>query len=184
MPVKSLFKWRGWLVLPPVILAFFCFRWELGNDTVAWAIGGPVFLAAVGLRVWAQCHLHYRLHVHKMMTAEGPYRYTRNPIYIANTAMIASLVLMMECAWLVLPAVVWCALVYSAVVRYEEKRLGVNFGEAYRRFTKAVPRWFGVGRAPAQRCVDAFKFAGAAWRAEAHCFLFLLLPAAKELLGG
>jgi len=114
VPVKTLFKSRGWLVLPPVFAAFFCFRWETGHDTVIWAIGGPVFLAAVGLRVWAQCHLHYRLHVHKVMTTEGPYRYTRNPIYVANTAIVASLVLLMECAWLVLPAVVWCAVAYSA----------------------------------------------------------------------
>jgi protein-S-isoprenylcysteine O-methyltransferase Ste14 len=195
MPVKSVFKWRGWLAAAPVIVAFWCFRWEFDNDTVAWAVGGAVFLAAVALRVSAQCHLGYRLRVHKILTVTGPYRYSRNPIYIANIAMIAAMVWLMELPWLVAPTVIWCAMVYSAVVRYEEKRLLANFGEAYRRYTESVPRWFGWhGMQSVPRWfgwhgmqgddgVRVRRYLAAACRSEVHCLLFLLLPAVKELLG-
>ena len=182
MPVKSLFKWRGWLASLPVVIAFLCLRGEFEHDTVTWAIGGPVFLAAVAVRIWAQCHLGYRLRAHKVLTVTGPYRHSRNPIYIASTAMIAALVWLIELPWLVAPTVIWCALVYWAVVRYEEKRLLANFGECYRRYTQRVPRWFGWRGAPADDGVWTRRYLGAAFRAEAHCLLFLLLPAVKELL--
>lgn len=183
MPVKAVFKWRGWLAAAPVIAAFACFRWEFDDDTVVWAVGGSVFLAAVALRIWAQCHLGYRLGVHKTLTRAGPYRHTRNPIYLANIAMIAALVWLMELPWLVVPTAIWCALVYSAVVRYEEKRLRAKFGEAYRRYTGSVPRWFGWHGVPGDDGVRVRRYLAAACRSEVHCLLFLLLPAAKELLG-
>jgi protein-S-isoprenylcysteine O-methyltransferase Ste14 len=182
MPVKSLFKWRGWLASLPVVIAFLCLRGEFEHDTVTWAIGGPVFLAAVAVRIWAQCHLGYRLKTHKILTVTGPYHYSRNPIYLANTAMIAALVWLVELPWLVAPTVIWCALVYWAVVRYEEKRLLANFGERYRRYTQRVPRWFGWRRAPADDSVRTRRYLGAAFCAEAHCLLFLFLPVVKELL--
>ncbi len=141
-----------------------------------------MFLAAMTLRVWAQCHLGYRLRVHKTLTVAGPYRHSRNPIYVANVAMIATLVWLMELPWLVVPTVVWCALVYSAVVRYEENRLLVNFGEAYRRYTESVPRWFGWHGAASDDGIRVRRYLAAACRAEVHCLLFLLLPAVKELL--
>ncbi|HET6441505.1 MAG TPA: isoprenylcysteine carboxylmethyltransferase family protein [Phycisphaerae bacterium] len=182
MPVKSVFKWRGWLVSLPVVIAFLCSRGEFEHDTVTWAIGGPVFLAAVALRIWAQCHLGYRLRVHKVLTETGPYHYSRNPIYIANITMIGALVGLMELPWLVAPAVVWCFLVYSAVVRYEEHRLLVNFGDAYRQFTRMIPRWFGWRGALADDGVRTRRYLGAAFCAEVHCLLFLLLPALKEMV--
>lgn len=182
MPVKSIFKLRGWFVLPPVVVAFFCYRGEIENDTVTWAVGGPMFLAAVALRVWAQCHLGYRLRVHKILTVTGPYRHTRNPIYVANIAMIAALVWLSELPWLVVPTLIWCAAVYWAVVRYEEKRLLANFGEAYRRYMGLVPRWFGWRGVEADDGVRVHQYLAAACQAEAHCLLFLLLPAVKEFL--
>jgi len=182
MPVKPVFKLRGLLVLPPVLFAALCYKWEFEKDTATWAVGGTVFLAAVALRVWAQCHLHYRLRMHKLLTTAGPYRYSRNPIYVANTMLVSSMVWLMELPWLTLPTVVWCVLVYSAVIRYEEKRLRFNFGDAYARYVSVVPRWLGV-RAPSPREFPAAHLLwGPALRAEAHCGLFLLLPVVKEML--
>ena len=182
MPTKAVFKLRGWLAALPVVVAFLCSYDELENDTTTWAIGGALFLAAMAVRIWSQCHLHYRLSGHKVLTVTGPYRYSRNPIYLANTAMIAALVWLVELPWLVAPTVIWCALVYWAVVRYEEKRLLANFGERYRRYTQRVPRWFGWRRAPADDSVRTRRYLGAAFCAEAHCLLFLFLPVVKELL--
>ena len=71
---------------------------------------------------------------------------------------------------------------YSAVIRYEEKRLRLNFGDAYARYVSVVPRWFGVRALPPQDVSAARLLWGPALRAEAHCCLFLLLPVVKEML--
>ena len=184
MPIKALFKMRGWLALSPVLLAMFCYRGEVENDTIIWGIGGALFLAGMGLRVWAQCHVRYRLRVPKEVASSGPYRYTRNPIYIANTAMVAALVWLLELPWLAAMSVVWCAVVYSGVVRYEERRLLMNFGEVYRRYCARVPRWLGRGWTKGAEQGEFRRFLKPALVAEAHCLLFLLAPVMKEWLGG
>ncbi|MCX5649607.1 MAG: isoprenylcysteine carboxylmethyltransferase family protein, partial [Planctomycetota bacterium] len=173
---------RGWLAALPVVVAFLCSYDELENDTTTWAIGGALFLAAMAVRIWAQCHLHYRLSGHKVLTVTGPYRYSRNPIYLANTAMIAALVWLMEVPWLVVPTVIWCALVYSVVVRYEESRLSANFGERYRCYMQTVPQWFGWRAVEGAEGIPGRCRLGLAVGAEVHCLLFLLLPAFKEMV--
>jgi protein-S-isoprenylcysteine O-methyltransferase Ste14 len=180
MPTKAVFKLRGWLAALPVVVAFLCSYDELENDTTTWAIGGALFLAAMAVRIWAQGHLHYRLSGHKVLTVTGPYRYSRNPIYLANTAMIAALVWLMEVPWLVVPTVIWCALVYSVVVRYEESRLSANFGERYRCYMQTVPRWFAWRAVEGAEGIPGQRRLGLAVGAEVHCLLFLLLPALKE----
>ncbi|MCX5648621.1 MAG: isoprenylcysteine carboxylmethyltransferase family protein [Planctomycetota bacterium] len=182
MPTKAVFKLRGWLAALPVVVAFLCSYGELENDTTTWAIGGALFLAAMAVRIWAQCHLHYRLSGHKVLTVTGPYRYSRNPIYLANTAMIAALVWLMEVPWLMVPTVIWCALVYSVVVRYEESRLSANFGERYRCYMQTVPRWFGLRDTRAGDGAQAGRWLQGALWVEVHCLLFLILPALKELV--
>jgi len=182
MASKTFFKLRGYLVLPPLVVAMLNTRWETEEEWVVWGVGGALFLLALALRVWAQTHLCYRLPLHKPLATTGPYHYTRNPIYMANTMLVVALVWLMEDCWLAAPTVLYCALVYSAVIRYEEQRLLVNFGPAYRQYAASVPRWGwrlpgGAGR----RLAALHPLLVPALLAEVHCLLFLVLPAAKEL---
>jgi protein-S-isoprenylcysteine O-methyltransferase Ste14 len=77
----------------------------------------------------------------RRVVATGPYRWVRNPIYLA-----ALLVVLGE-AWLFLaPALLVYAAVMAVcchlfVIGYEERTLRRRFGDDYAQYTRAVPRW-------------------------------------------
>ena len=76
----------------------------------------------------------------RLVTA-GPYRFTRNPMYLGITLAYAGLALLIDTAWplLLLPAVL--ALLMVVVVRREERYLERAFGDAYRAYRDRVRRW-------------------------------------------
>ena len=56
--------------------------------------------------------------------------------------MCLGAVVLSELLWLVPITLLNCVLVYSLTIRYEEERLSLRYGEAYRRYMLEVPRWF------------------------------------------
>src|SRR5215475_900972 len=121
MWLKTIYRWRGFLAAVPVVFSLFCFVGELENDYVTWPLGLLLFSAGWAMRLWTQKHLGYRLKIQRTMTTSGPYALVRNPIYLGNTLIILGAVTMAEVLWMLPIAVLWCALVYSLVVRYEEQ---------------------------------------------------------------
>jgi protein-S-isoprenylcysteine O-methyltransferase Ste14 len=77
----------------------------------------------------------------RRVVANGPYRWVRNPIYLA-----ALLVVLGE-AWLFLslPLLVYAGamavLFHLFVIGYEEPTLTRRYGDAYLDYRSAVPRW-------------------------------------------
>jgi len=75
------------------------------------------------------------------LVISGPYRYSRNPMYIGVLTMLAGEAL------LYLDLRLLCFLLAMAVIfnifilGYEERALGRQFGEGYARYCAAVPRW-------------------------------------------
>lgn len=110
--------------------------------TAAWLASGGLVLVGWGGRIWAQVHLGYRLPVRMSLTTCGPYRFLRNPIYCANTCVIAGAVTAFGYWWALPLAVLWCAAFYAAVIRHEEARLKASYGAAYRAYSDDVARWF------------------------------------------
>jgi protein-S-isoprenylcysteine O-methyltransferase Ste14 len=80
------------------------------------------------------------------VVATGPYRWVRNPIYLA------ALLVVLGQAWLFmsLPLVAYAGAMalccHLFVIGYEEPTLRRRFGSAYLDYRNAVPRW--VPRAP------------------------------------
>jgi protein-S-isoprenylcysteine O-methyltransferase Ste14 len=141
MTLKAMYNWRGLLAALPVICSIFCFLGECENDRVIWPLGVLFFLGGWALRMWAQAHLGYRLNIKRTVTTSGPYALVRNPIYIANTLVVLGAVVMSEVLWMLPVTLVWCALTYSLVVRYEEQHLAEKYGQEYLEYLNAVPRW-------------------------------------------
>jgi protein-S-isoprenylcysteine O-methyltransferase Ste14 len=75
------------------------------------------------------------------LVTEGPYRYTRNPIYVGMLGIYAGLVLLVGTPWpaLFLPTVL--AVVRQGVIAREERYLAGRFGDAFTRYTARVRRW-------------------------------------------
>jgi protein-S-isoprenylcysteine O-methyltransferase Ste14 len=179
-----MFDLRGWLMLPPMVFIAFCTAGEVENEWLYFGLGGLVFALGLGLRVWAQMHLHYRLKVRKVLTLTGPYALVRNPIYIGNTLILAGACMLAELFWFVPIQVLYCALVYAFVVRSEEKHLADKYGSAYREYMSRVPRWLprlGLARLSAGTGVFKAYFVSSLW-SEAHTLLFLGPFVVKELL--
>lgn len=75
------------------------------------------------------------------MILRGPYRFTRNPMYLGLVVLQVSGGLVFDNAWIVLFAPLALALVHYTAVLPEERYLSERFGEAYRQYLARVPRY-------------------------------------------
>jgi len=71
----------------------------------------------------------------------GPYRWTRNPMYLAMLLIYTGVALWFDVFWALVfvPAVIF--LVGRLVIGKEERYLEEKFGEEYRRYRSEVRRW-------------------------------------------
>jgi len=75
------------------------------------------------------------------IVTDGPFRYTRNPLYIGATLAYTGLTLIFNSFWplLVLPPLL--LVIHWGVVRREERYLEAKFGTLYLAYKQSVPRW-------------------------------------------
>jgi len=139
---RLIYKKRGFLMVPPVLFMALCTWKEVENHVAIFSLGGVAFGAGLCLRIYSQLHLHYRLRVRKILTSTGPYAYIRNPLYVANTLLLIGAAFLSELFWFAPLILVYCAIVYSFVVRYEEDKLIGKYGATYTEYFNQVPRWF------------------------------------------
>ncbi len=72
---------------------------------------------------------------------EGPYRFSRNPIYVGFAITYLGLAIAMN-SWIALILLVPCLLVVDRfVIQREERYLSAKFGAAYDAYRQAVRRW-------------------------------------------
>lgn len=75
------------------------------------------------------------------LVTSGPFRFTRNPIYVGNTITLAAMALAFSNLWYAAAAAVMAALVDRLAIRREEAHLAARFGEAWRDYASRTPRW-------------------------------------------
>lgn len=118
-------SWSSWSVYPGVLVV------ACGVALMAWAVRT---FAAVGTN----------LSPHEptlKLTTAGPYRLTRNPMYIGFMLLLAGVSLVFSLEWgLILLPVLALVLHYGVVLR-EEKYLTAKFGQTYTDFTSRTRRW-------------------------------------------
>lgn len=75
------------------------------------------------------------------LVTRGPYRFTRNPLYVGLAALYLGLTLLVNSLWplLFFPGVI--ALVRTRVIAREEAYLEAKFGDEYRAYRMRVRRW-------------------------------------------
>ena len=71
----------------------------------------------------------------------GPYRFTRNPIYIGFVLAYFGLSIMLTSLWVLLLLIPVLMVLQRGVVEREEDYLERQFGDAYRKYKARVPRW-------------------------------------------
>jgi protein-S-isoprenylcysteine O-methyltransferase Ste14 len=75
------------------------------------------------------------------LVATGPYRFTRNPMYLALSTLLTWFALLLDSAWVLLLVPVLVLLLDRVVIPFEEARLRGLFGEAYLDYCRRVRRW-------------------------------------------
>ena len=115
--------------------------------TLALPIGASLAAIAVGLLVWA---------VRKFSAAgtpvpareptttivrTGPYRFSRNPIYLAYSLFQLGLAIGLDNGWLLATLAGAMALIHYRVIPREEEYLERKFGPRYSEYRSSVRRW-------------------------------------------
>lgn len=148
---------RPGVIAPPplILLAALLIGWVIA---VVWPVRllGPAAgyaLAAVcgvaGITVGVWCALLFRragtsLEPWRSSTAlvvTGPYRYSRNPVYIAQILVYLAVALAVDNGWMLATLVPAVLIFQVGVVQREERYLESKFGDAYRRYKATVRRW-------------------------------------------
>src|SRR2546425_5347469 len=98
-------------------------------------VGAIAALPGLALRAWAVGHLRKN----EALATDGPYAYTRNPLYLGS--FLIGLGFTIAAGRLILGAV-FAALflgIYVPVMRVESRTLAELFGEHYQRYAESVP---------------------------------------------
>ncbi len=75
------------------------------------------------------------------LVTSGPFRYSRNPIYISELALTLGLGLLLRSPWMIfLTPLLFFALVKLAI-EPEERHLERKFGTRYQQYVAHTPRW-------------------------------------------
>jgi protein-S-isoprenylcysteine O-methyltransferase Ste14 len=105
------------------------------SSPVLGAVGAVVFVAGLGLAIWARVYLGRNWgmpmtqRVEPELVTTGPYRFVRHPIYSGILAGVLGTALATNLAGLIIVAILGGYFYYSASV--EEKNLTATFPSAY-----------------------------------------------------
>ncbi|MBI4094948.1 MAG: isoprenylcysteine carboxylmethyltransferase family protein [Candidatus Liptonbacteria bacterium] len=75
------------------------------------------------------------------LVREGPYRVSRNPVYLGYLLMLLGASATMGSFSSFLPLILFYAVLDRVVIPFEEKRLRERFGAAYEEYARTVRRW-------------------------------------------
>jgi len=111
-------------------------------------IGGMVFVLALALFAWAiftitraGSNVPTSMPTTTIVQA-GPYRFSRNPIYLSMFLGLVGLAIAFDSLWLLGTLVLFALVIRYGVVAREEAYLERKFGDAYRHYRARVRRWF------------------------------------------
>jgi len=145
------------LILPPAPYAAALFGgWWLDRNVHAipldWGaatqtLGGLLVGIGLALFVWTlMTFWRHRTTVNPYKAASslctgGPFRFSRNPIYVGDWFILAGASLLLATGWpLLFAPLIWAMLRYG-VIRHEEAHLEAKFGDDYRTYRARVRRW-------------------------------------------
>lgn len=106
-------------------------------------------LANAGWLLALWCILLFRLRRTTVMpggqpsgiVVRGPYRFSRNPMYLGLLAGYIGLALILDVPWALLTMLPALWLLARAILPFEEARMQAQFGDAYRDYQRRVRRW-------------------------------------------
>ena len=116
-------------------------------ETLALPIGAPLVALAIALLAWSVAKFRAAgtpVPAREPTTAivrTGPYRFSRNPIYLAYSLFQLGLAVWIDSAWLLATLAGAITLIHLRVIPLEEEYLERRFGGEYADYRRSVRRW-------------------------------------------
>ncbi len=173
-----LVRWRVRAGIPASLLVLIFAR----ATKLSLIIGLFFCLTGLLLRAWASGHLHKNA----FLATSGPYRFSRNPLYLANLIIGLGLVAAANSllCWLVF--LIYFLVFYPATISKEQRRMAELFPLEYGEYERKVPLFFPRLRTSlppkTRRFSLALYFQNKEYRAVLAVLIFWLLLFLKWLL--
>lgn len=109
--------------------------------------GAGILVASLVLDLWAMATLRRAKtnilpnRAADQLVTSGPFRLTRNPIYLGNTVAMLGLSLWFDNAWFLLLGLLAAIAVDRLAIRREEAHLAARFADAWLAYSARTPRW-------------------------------------------
>lgn len=132
----------AWLLsrFQPAPIGFLPLSWSMG-------IGFILFGCGAVLTVSAARTLHDRatpilpMHGARYLITCGPYRYSRNPMYLGNTLAVLGIGFILGNVWFLVAGLAAATFTDLVPVRREEQHLLALFGADYEMYCRNTRRW-------------------------------------------
>jgi protein-S-isoprenylcysteine O-methyltransferase Ste14 len=146
------------ILLPPLIFlgglvaGFIVESWvptSMGNRGMATTLGVMGLVAGGLLGAWGDLSMKragtspFPWKPTQAIVSSGPYRFTRNPLYLAQAFMHASVAALGDSWWALGALLPVLVAVRYGVIKPEEEYLTRKFGEGYGGYQRRVGRWLG-----------------------------------------
>jgi protein-S-isoprenylcysteine O-methyltransferase Ste14 len=109
--------------------------WLAHPTKTSLALGAAIALIGVVIRALASGHLEKN----EALATAGPYRYTRNPLYLGSMVLALGFLVAARSWWIGLGALAMLVGIYLPVIGSEEAFLRSRFPE-YEEYSRRVPR--------------------------------------------
>lgn len=124
-------RWRLFLDMGPATPYLAWALIALGLFGFAWALSA----------IWGNHTTVNPFKAANHLVSSGPFRYSRNPIYVSDWLIYLGVTLLMQSAWPLLFAPLVWGLMRFAVIAHEEVHLEAKFGAEYCAYQARVRRW-------------------------------------------
>ncbi len=139
-------RWYIGVWMLTVLLANFA-HWPLLDHPVPVWVGLVLRLGGIAFGAWGWYTMRQmRINVcprksTQRVIAKGPFRISRNPLYVGFSIAMVGMVFVWNSAWGVLMLVPLLLVMHFGVVLREERYLGKKFGDEYREYCSQVRRY-------------------------------------------
>lgn len=115
---------------------------------VSIALGAAVFCVGFFLSQWAskifaeeKTEILPTSPANRAFVTRGPFRFSRNPMYLGITLMLVGIAIMLGTAPMFVSAALFFAVMNFTFIPFEEEKMGRQFGDAFTGYTQRVRRW-------------------------------------------
>ena len=146
----------GVFVLPPLLYGFalvvvLALRWFwpmpiFGHAMALWS-GLALIVLAIAIAIWGRRTMHAAgtnispLRPATAIVTTGPFRFSRNPLYLALTLLYFGVTLAFNTWWGIVVLIPLLIVMHCGVVLREERYLEQKFGATYRQYHSTVRRY-------------------------------------------